>query len=239
MNAVIAAMQENCLEKPTIITVQGALVNQVNDIINGLNKNKDTDWKYFGYGADDGAEAGEFNPIIYDSNEWTLESGSQVWISPTPDEPSLFPGATQKRTFTMATFKHNSRRIRIINGQFDDEIDEARDFGARFIELYARKSMQDGYLTIVTGGINSAKGSYPHELFTKNLSDCSKKFSPRYSTYSSFSIIRGETMDLETIDFVFVDARSIATMNYQVIDNISDGLFRFSDHRPVIADLFI
>ena len=235
----IAAMLENCMEIPTIITLQGALLSQVNDIKKALNENEGTAWTYFGYGADDGAEAGELNPIFYDSNEWTLETGSQIWISMTPNVPSLFPMETQKRIITMATFKHNSRRLSILNTQFDDKRGALAVFGAQSIEQWTRELMKDGHLTVVTGGINCRKEHQPYEVITETLSDCSKKFLPRYSTYSSFSIIRGETMDLETIDFVFVDARSIATMNYQVIDNISDGLFRVSDHRPVIADLFI
>ena len=235
---IIADMLGNCLKTPTIITVQEALLSQVNDIKNGLNENKGTSWTYFGYGAEDGKQAGKFNPIFYDSNQWTLESGRQEWISLSPYESSFFPKTTEKRIITMVTLIHKAtgRRIDILNTQFDDESVAAREVEAMYLESYINRSKDKGHPTIVSGDINCTYRDVPYERIKRSLYDCSQYRNQCLILLLTFTGFSGPE---KTIDFVFVDVVHVFISNYEVLDNkFKDGTYRFSTHRAVIVDLY-
>lgn len=46
------------------------------------------DWTYIGVGPNDGKVAGQFIPILYRKNTYTLLDFTNVWLSPTPKVPS-------------------------------------------------------------------------------------------------------------------------------------------------------
>ena len=64
-------------------------LNQLEDILDGLNSNTaQKDWSYIGVGPLDGKKAGEFVPILYRNETYTLLEFTNIWLSETPDRPS-------------------------------------------------------------------------------------------------------------------------------------------------------
>ena len=73
--------------KESFICLQEALFGQVHDILANLNQTDQ--WSYIGVGRDDGQEDGEFSPILFRTSVWKLEHFETIWLSPTPNEPSI------------------------------------------------------------------------------------------------------------------------------------------------------
>lgn len=55
----------------SFICLQEVLHGQLGDILGGLNASSKK-WAYIGVGRDDGHEAGEYSPIIYQPSAWEL-----------------------------------------------------------------------------------------------------------------------------------------------------------------------
>ncbi|KAL1411634.1 hypothetical protein Q8F55_002598 [Vanrija albida] len=59
-------------------------------------------WAHVGVGRDDGKQAGEYSPIFFNTDRFTLLKWKSVWLSPTPDVPgSVGWDATQTRIATL------------------------------------------------------------------------------------------------------------------------------------------
>ena len=71
-----------------IIGLQEVLHQQLLDVKKGLG----SEWSHIGTGRDDGKQAGEYVPLMYQPSVLHLVSSTQKWLSPTPDVPSFWPG---------------------------------------------------------------------------------------------------------------------------------------------------
>jgi len=88
--------------KPTIMGVQEAEMNQVQDIIDNC-----PGYAYKGVGRTDGATKGESTSIFYKEKEISIEKWGTVWLSDTPDVPgSKFAEDDGPRTATWAVVKY-------------------------------------------------------------------------------------------------------------------------------------
>ncbi|KAG7664521.1 uncharacterized protein J8A68_001947 [[Candida] subhashii] len=242
-DACIASIQSRCAdaETPTIVTLQEVLVNQLNDIKYGLNGNVySRPWAHFGTGRNDGAFGGEFSPVLYNTEIWDLVNGTQRWISYTPDEPTYFPNTEHKRVITLCTFTHKKTGvgINVINTHFDHKSSASRNYGAGLILRYTME-FGNNYPTVVGGDLNSEMTDPAYLLLAGALDSAaevaSRSYNKQLSTASGFSPKKRGT----TIDFIFATRGNIVTNQYKVLQNAMDDIYRFSDHRPIIADFTI
>ncbi|KAG7665705.1 uncharacterized protein J8A68_000725 [[Candida] subhashii] len=239
-DTLLRAMSKSKSEIPTFITLQEVLVKQLNDIKYGLNGNENSyPWTHFGTGRDDGANGGEFSPIIYNAEDWKLQSGTQKWLSLTPDIPSAHPTTTYKRIVTMCTFTHKQTGagINVVNTHYDHISNEARNYGSELIVKYVSEFVNN-YPTVVTGDLNSARTGSSYKILANAFADtyniASVKVNENLPTFSGFSGKEGDT-----IDFIFASRGIIGASKHEVVDNLMDNGLRFSDHRPVVADFSI
>ena len=72
--------------KESFICCQEVLHTQLQDILTDLNSSGEN-WAYIGVGRNDGKEAGEYSPIFYRSDTWSLIKATTTWLSNTPDVP--------------------------------------------------------------------------------------------------------------------------------------------------------
>ncbi|KAG7664677.1 uncharacterized protein J8A68_001773 [[Candida] subhashii] len=239
-DALVSAMKACNLGIPTFFTLQEVFVNQLNDIKYGLNGDEYSyPWTHFGTGRDDGANTGEFSPIIYNAEDWNLQSGTQKWLSLTPDIPSAHPSTTYKRIVTICTFIHKQTGagINVLNTHYDHKSNEARNYGSDLIVKYVDE-LGNGYPTVVAGDINSKRTGSSYMILATALDDTSNiastKINENMCTVSGFSGAEGDT-----IDFIFASRGNILASKHEIMENLMDDGFRFSDHRPVIADITI
>jgi endonuclease/exonuclease/phosphatase family metal-dependent hydrolase len=228
-----------------VIGLQEVLYQQLLDIKSGLG----SAWTHVGTGRDDGKQAGEFVPILYQPGVLKLVNSTQKWLSPTPDTPSFWPGAGSKRYVIVAVFEviKTGRRVTVANTHLDNASQTARIEGIK-VALKTIKDVQTQYgksLGIVlTGDFNSepstgdAYGTTDadgllDEVYT--LAASNQRFGP-YGTFSGFN---PSAEPNNRIDFVWLGPNASTTWavrRYEVLSNVVGGVY-ISDHRSVFADV--
>ncbi|KAF2822680.1 endonuclease/exonuclease/phosphatase [Ophiobolus disseminans] len=225
-----------------IIGLQEVLHQQLVDIKAGLGST----WTHLGTGRDDGKQAGEYVPILYQPTILKLVASTQKWLSPTPDVPSFWPGAGSKRYVVVGVFEviQTGRQIVVANTHLDNASQTARIEGIK-VALKTVKSMQTQYGTdlgiLLTGDFNSEPGPSDaygtinsdgllHDVYS--LANASQRFGP-YGTFSGFD---PDAEPNNRIDFVWVGPGAWRVRKYEVLGNVVRGVY-VSDHRAVVGDV--
>ncbi|KAJ7748989.1 Endonuclease/exonuclease/phosphatase [Mycena metata] len=143
-------------EGVVIAGFQEALVRQVHDLAELLGE----DWGWVGVGRDDGAQAGEYNPIFYKRTEFVLRSYDTFWTSNTPFTPSRFPGAGSFRICTTVRLQRRGtgQEFVVLNTHLDDRSDAQRCLAASMVLARARYEAVTGttaFPVFVLGDFNS------------------------------------------------------------------------------------
>ncbi|KAI1128270.1 endonuclease/exonuclease/phosphatase [Nemania abortiva] len=229
-----------------VIGMQEVLHAQLVDITAGLGPA----WSYLGTGRDDGKEAGEYCPILYQPGQVRLLNSTQKWLSPTPDVPSYWPGAGSRRYVLVAVFEDIATGTRFIaaNTHLDNASSQARSEGVKIV-LSVIRGVQAAWgpdlPVMLTGDFNSEPGEDAYEAMvadgylrdTYELADEGARFGP-YETYTGF--VPAQVPNVSTrIDFLWLGPDAAAPWDverYEVVDNVVDGVY-MSDHRPVFGDI--
>ncbi|WOO80679.1 uncharacterized protein LOC62_03G004202 [Vanrija pseudolonga] len=85
-------------------------------------------WAHVGVGRDDGNKAGEYSPIFFNSDRFTLVKWKSVWLSPTPDVPgSVGWDASQTRIATLLSLADvHGGTVHAVCTHYDDRGVKAR-----------------------------------------------------------------------------------------------------------------
>ncbi|KAJ5611102.1 Endonuclease/exonuclease/phosphatase [Penicillium lagena] len=185
----------------TFICLQEVLHNQLVDVLSGLNQGTDPnapEWAYIGVGRDDGLEAGEYSPIFYRPDIWSLQHWETMWLSETPKTPSKGWDAASIRIVTIGVFVHRAshRAVLAMNTHLDNEGSRARFESAHLIRRkigeYRRSEM--GRLirgTFLAGDLNSEETEEAYIALTEpgGLVDTFKSVDPaqRYGNQNTFT----------------------------------------------------
>jgi endonuclease/exonuclease/phosphatase family metal-dependent hydrolase len=230
-----------------VIGLQEVLYQQLQDIKSGLGSS----WTHLGTGRDDGKQAGEFVPILYQPGVLKLVSSTQKWLSPTPDVPSFWPGAGSRRYVIVAVFEviKTGKKVIVANTHLDNASQTARVEGIK-VALKTIKDVRANYAQetgiILTGDFNSEPGTgdaygttdadeLVDELYT--LAATNQRFGP-YGTFSGFN---PSAEPNSRIDFVWLGPNASVTWavrRYEVFSNVVGGVY-ISDHRAVVGDVML
>ncbi|CAZ81166.1 unnamed protein product [Tuber melanosporum] len=235
----------------TLLCLQEVLRTQLLSILSLLPRS----YNYIGRARDDGHEAGEYSPVIYDTEVWRLDKWRSKWLSPTPERPSKGWDAACIRILTVGYFTHweSGRRVVVLNTHLDDQGAVARRESARMIVEEVREVLGEGEGrgVVLAGDMNSPEGDDAYKIFTASgslLRDARADVPPakRYGHQMTFSGFGNEHEIPQRIDFVFAaeakedDEKAIWTItNYSVLENKFDDEIYSSDHRPVVVDLIL
>ncbi|MCJ1458158.1 hypothetical protein MMC28_008529 [Mycoblastus sanguinarius] len=127
------------------ICLQEVLHGQLVDILAGLNDQhipKDRSipsagpiWAHIGIAREDGLEKGEYSPILYPVQLFSLLHFENIWLSTTPHEPSTGWDAGSPRILTVGVFEHKMTGQRVIAccTHLDNQGGEARRHSVRLI----------------------------------------------------------------------------------------------------------
>ncbi|KAI1378522.1 Endonuclease/exonuclease/phosphatase [Hypoxylon crocopeplum] len=223
-----------------MIGLQEVLDAQLTDIKNGLGSG----WTHYGFGRDDGARSGEYNPIIYRTDILRLVYSEQKWLSPTPDQVSFGWGAGSRRVSVIGVFEHIATGKRFIhaNTHLDNVSSQARSEGIKVVlsRIQAVQGMYGPLGVTLTGDFNSEPGGdaygtldatgYLTELWNSGAT----RLGTNQLTYTGFS-----TTGKTRIDFVWFGPTAenrYSAQQFEFLGNYVDGVF-ISDHRAVVADL--
>ncbi|KAF3007500.1 hypothetical protein E8E13_005430 [Curvularia kusanoi] len=230
-----------------VVGLQEVLYQQLLDIKSGLGSS----WTHLGTGRDDGRQAGEFVPLLYQPGVLKLLTSTQKWLSPTPDVPSFWPGAGSRRYVIVAAFEilqgnGKGRRVVFANTHLDNASQTAREEGIK-VALKTIKDVRTQYgdiPVVLTGDFNSVPGSsdaYGTTVADGLFSDLHELAQPqqRFGPEGTFSGFEPGKDPNNRIDFVWLGPKASSTWavrRYEVLNNVVGGVY-ISDHRAVQGDI--
>ena len=217
-------------EKPDFLGIQEALLHQAEYLDGSLD-----DYNYIGVGRDDGKQAGEIMAIFYKKDKWHLIKDSTIWLSETPNEPSMGWDAACYRTCTIGFFKTiNGRNIIVLNTHFDHIGQTARSKSSGVI-LEFLKTLNKDYSLILLGDFNAEPHSTVMSDFFNNLQDSKEKALYKLNhfegTYNGFKL---DSIYTKRIDYIFTSA-NLSPITYIVPSPKTQNGRHLSDHFPIIV----
>jgi endonuclease/exonuclease/phosphatase family metal-dependent hydrolase len=222
--------------KPGIIGLQEVLRGQLDDLIKGLNG-----YSAFGVGRDDGKNAGEFSPVLFDTTLYSLLNGSVFWISRTPHVPgsvSWNTACTRIITWVCLKDKVSQDTLFVFNTHFDHISGEAREHGAEMM-VAAADSLGGDKPVIITGDFNSTDTTRAYKIITSGnpiaMYDTRRSLQAKPDITTTFIGFPADLGKREVIDFIFINKR-FKTLDYEVISYNEKGRYP-SDHLPVLVNL--
>ena len=216
---------------PDVFGVQEALVNQMQDLKNGLEG-----YDYYGVGRDDGKEKGEFSAIFYNTKTVKFIDGGTFWLSTTPDVPSKGWDAAIVRICTYAHFmdKEKGEEFYMFNTHFDHVGEVARQESAKLILDKISTINTKNLPTILTGDFNLTPETAGIREITKEMKDSytligDKHLGPE-GTFNGFNF--HEPLQ-NRIDYIFLTS-GIDVLKQATLSDNWDCRYP-SDYLPVFA----
>lgn len=213
---------------------QELLVGQLNDL-KGLLPG----YAEVGVGREDGAEAGEFNPVFYRTDRFELLDWGTFWLSETPEVAGSkgWDGACERLATWTVLRDRDGRELFFINTHLDHMGEVARREGVSLL-LGRIDSLSGGRPVVLTGDFNATPDSevIAHVLadsrmrHARDVADVREDASWSFADYGSIP-----EADRQLIDYVFVNDGLDVPM-YRVLPDTLDGGY-LSDHAPVLVKL--
>lgn len=197
------------------------------------------EFRWLGVGRDDGAAAGEFNPIFYRAERWRAVRHGTFWLGAVVDLPAKGWDAHCRRIVTWAEFSRadgGGAAWFHFNTHFDHLGREARRQSAHLLRAQADQ-LAGGAPTLVTGDFNGPERSAAFAILTDGDDGfrdtrllAAGPSGPRKTWRGLFLTGLGANR----LDFIL--ARGVnAVMAHRVVRD-SPWWRAASDHFPVVAD---
>ncbi len=180
---------------------------------------------------------GESTAIFYLKEKLMLLDHGDFWLSETPEEPSIYPGAGCNRICTWALFQHKETNVQYlhVNTHLDNASFEARTFAANQICNWLKANYR--YIPVLfTADLNTGESGDAYRIMTENLTDT------RYTAadsvgYGTFHDCEPESAENWILDYILCSP----TVTVNVFRTVTDGIEgRFvSDHFPIYADVTV
>lgn len=223
-----------------VFGAQEVLHHQLMDLLERL-----PGYGYVGVGREDGKTKGEYAPVFYKKDRFSVEKEGDFWLS----EDMHAVGkkgwdAACERVATWAIFqdKVSGKKFFFLNTHLDHMGKVARHEGASLV-LEQVKQLSGNLPVIVTGDFNAAPQDDPIQVLTNTQdrrhlvhtrSIASLRYGPEW-TFHNFGRIPVEKR--EWIDYIFVKG-DIEVLRHGVLTEALDHLYP-SDHCPILSTLLI
>src|SRR6187431_766217 len=215
-----------------ILGTQEVLAHQLKYLAENLSE-----YGVIGVGREDGKEKGEYSPILYNKNKFTLIKSGYFWLSETPEKPGKGWDAACERVATWVQLKDKStgKKIFVINTHFDHRGEVARRESVTLIKTKIAQ-LSEGMPQIMMGDLNATPdSSVIQSLLTadKYLSLLDSKklativYGPNWSFHDFGKI---PFKDRPLIDYILVN-EMIKVQKYGVLAETLNDTF-LSDHAP-------
>lgn len=208
-----------------IVGAQEVLHHQLGDLSGKL-----TSYAYVGVGRDDGKTAGEYAPVFYKKERFTLLQSGQFWLAEQTEYPNKGWDAALPRICTWAQLKDKKKKKKIwfFNLHMDHVGVEARKQSARLV-LRKIKEMCGKDAVILTGDFNVDQTNESYKLLAESgvLYDSYEVAGIRYALNGTFNAFNGNLVTNSRIDHIFIsgkftaDRYGILTDSYRTLKNKS------------------
>ena len=221
---------------PDVLGMQEVVRNQLDDVLQRL-----PDYDFVGVGRDDGATKGEYSPVLFRKDKYTVVDKGWFWLSETPDQPSYGWTAACRRIATWVILKDNKtgEKFFFCNTHFDHKSVKARKESAKLTKEKF-KSIAGNLPVLFCADFNTNEKEETYSLLCNysypfnDVWKVAKKRKGGPATFNGWGN-RKNTED-EKIDFIFVSPSVKAKKATIYSSALGDGYF-MSDHNALWADL--
>jgi endonuclease/exonuclease/phosphatase family metal-dependent hydrolase len=214
-----------------IIGLQEALHQQVLDLEKDL-----PGYEWIGVGRDDGRKAGEYSPLFFKTDRFSLSESGTFWLSDTPEQISVGWDAALPRIATWATLTDRTTQdqLLVINTHFDHIGKTARLNSIKLLANFLREHLAAHKHLILMGDLNTGPDDEPYKwLMEQNLlSDPFYEAEHRIGPVGTFNAFNYAHQS-ERIDYIFLDPM-LKAQQYKVLMESYNGILP-SDHWPVMV----
>lgn len=223
-----------------IFGAQEVLHHQLTDLLERL-----PGYTYVGVGREDGKTKGEYSPIFFKKDRFTVEDSGNFWLAEDMNaigKKGWDAACERVATWAILKDKVSGKKFFFLNTHLDHVGKVARHEGASLV-LEQVKMKGKNLPSIVTGDFNAAPEDEPIQVLT-NASDSrhlthTRTIAPlRYGPEWTFHDYGRIPFDKrEWIDYIFVKG-NIKVLSHGVLTETLNHLYP-SDHCPVISTLLI
>ena len=223
-----------------IFGAQEVLNNQLNDLLERL-----PDYAYVGVGREDGKTKGEYSPIFYRKDRFSVEKSGNFWLAEDINavgQKGWDAACERVATWAILKDKQTGKRFFFLNTHLDHMGKTARHEGASLV-LEQSKNLSENLPIIVTGDFNAIPSDDPiqvltdesdsrHLTHTRSLATLT--YGPEW-TFHDFGEIPYAERDW--IDYIFVKGDFKVLRHGSLAESM--GTLYPSDHCPVLTTLVI
>lgn len=221
-----------------LIGAQEVLHHQLTDLLERL-----PGYASVGVGRQDGKEKGEYSPVLYKKDRFSVVKNGDFWLSEDMNavgEKGWDAACERIASWAILKEKATGKEFFILNTHLDHVGKVARHEGAALV-LEQSKQLSNGLPIIVTGDFNATPDDDPiqvltnkndarHLIHTRDLSPM--KYGPEW-TFHNYGRIPFEKR--EWIDYIFVKG-DFKVLRNGVLTETYNHLYP-SDHCPIMATL--
>ena len=219
--------------KTDIVGLQESNLEQIRDLEERMK-----DYSWYGVPRMSG-ENGEYTPIFYRTDRFTLLDSGTFWYSETPDvAESKSWDAMYPRIASWGKFRDRSSGIEFFffNTHFDHRGEIARQKSGEIIRDQIA-SIAGAHPVILTGDFNSRESSTAYKNVVKDdvlLDAFYISATPHYGPKNTSSGFTVSTEPIRArIDYIFINNK-VKVWEHATITDQQEGRY-YSDHLPVIA----
>jgi endonuclease/exonuclease/phosphatase family metal-dependent hydrolase len=221
--------------KVDIAGLQEPWIDQILDLENLM---PEYDW--IGWSRDNGKLKGEFTPVFFLKEKFSVMNKGVFWLSSTPEiAGSIGWDERLPRTVIWILFKDKAsgKEFYFINTHLGGNI--ARKEGAKLLKTKIDELVGD-LPVIVTGDFNSAPDTEPIQTmlskeFRVVLEDAFDKAEEKNDEIYTNYLFDGNDKDLKRIDYIFVN-KPVCILYHEIV-NKRIGEYYPSDHLAIKADI--
>lgn len=186
-----------------IFGAQEVKYEQLSDMLYRLQ-----DYDYVGVGRDDGAQGGEYSPVFYKKERFTLLDSGTFWLSETPEKVSKGWDAKCRRVCSWGYFKDKVSRKKFwfFNLHMDHIGIVARRESAKLVVARIAEMCGKNASVVLTGDFNVAQDNEIYGIFADCgfLKDSYEAAEFRFAPTGTFNSFKPQNFTTRRIDHIWV-----------------------------------